>query len=233
MVYLMSAEEKLVNRILSAGSAGIKKTDLRKEFGDIDAALEKIISGGDIFVDKRANAYYCFHKSHYIQSLLNSDPRFKLTYDMIKSLDESVSTSNKELTDTLETLANNVSNLARFVLEAKNDQQQQSLQHQMIARDVPIATAGTEALQQTRTMSFHDFKEEFDTALANSRSSIGWIELANIRNELCDRYNISADEFYRLVAELTSMNQDKYELSTGGGEGVMVRGILHGFVRCI
>jgi hypothetical protein len=232
----MSAEEKLVNRILSAGSAGIKKTDLRKEFGDIDTALEKIISDGDIFVDKRANAYYCFHKSHYIQSLLNSDPRFKLTYDMIKSLDESVSTSNKELTRTLETLANNISNLARFVLEAKNDQQQLSLQHQMIARDVPIAAAGTGALQQqqqTRTMSFHDFKEEFDTALANSRSSIGWIELANIRNELCDRYNISSDEFYRLVAELTSMNQDKYELSTGGGEGVMVRGILHGFVRCI
>jgi hypothetical protein len=225
----MTAEEKLVNRILSAGSAGIKKTDLRKEFGDIDTALEKVISNGDIFVDKRANAYYCFHKSHYIQSLLNSDPRFKLTYDMIKSLDESVRSSNKELTRTIETLANNISNLARFVLETKNDQQS-SLQQQMLARDVPIAAA---AALQSRTVSVHDFKEEFDTALANSGSSIGWIELAKIRNELCDRYNISADEFYRLVGELTSMNQDKYELSTGGGEGVMVRGLLHGFVRCI
>jgi hypothetical protein len=29
------------------------------------------------------------------------------------------------------------------------------------------------------------------------------------------------------------MHQDKYELSTGGQEGVMVRGLLHGFVRCI
>jgi hypothetical protein len=86
---------------------------------------------------------------------------------------------------------------------------------------------------QRRTMSVHDFKEEFDVALANSASSIGWIELAKIRNELCDRCNISADEFYSLVGELTSMNQDKYELSTGGGEGVMVRGLLHGFVRCI
>jgi hypothetical protein len=224
----MTAEEKLVNRIISAGSAGIKKTDLRKEFGDIDTELEKIISNGDILVDKRANAYYCFHKSHYIQSLLNSDPRFKLTYDMLKSLDESVSSSNKELAHTIETLAINISNLARFVLETKNDQQS-SLQQQMLARDVPIAAAAV----QSRTMSVHDFKEEFDTALANSGSSIGWIELAKIRNELCDRYNISADEFYRLVSELTSMNQDKYELSTGGGEGVMVRGLLHGFVRCI
>jgi hypothetical protein len=223
----MTAEEKLVNRILSAGSAGIKKTDLRKELGDIDIALEKLISNGDIFVDKRTNAYYCFHKSHYVHSLLNSDPRFKLTYDMIKSLDESVSSSNKELTRTIETLANNISNLAMFVLETKNEQQP-SLQQQMLARDVPIASA-----VQSRTMSVHDFKEEFDTALANSGSSIGWTELAKIRNELCDKCNISAGEFYRLVGELTCMNQDKYELSTGGGEGVMVRGLLHGFVRCI
>jgi hypothetical protein len=225
----MTAEEKLVNRILSAGSAGIKKTDLRKELGGIDTVLEKLISNGDIFVDKRANAYYCFHKNHYVQSLLNSDPRFKLTYDMIKSLDESVSSSNKELTRTIETLANNISNLARFMLEIKNEQQPSLQQQQMLVSDVPIAAAAV----QSRRMSIHDFKEEFDTALANSGSSIGWIELAKIRNELCDRYNISANEFYRLVGELTSMNQDKYELSTGGGEGVMVRGLLHGFVRCI
>ena len=40
----MSVEEKLVNRILSVGSAGIKKTDLRREFGDIDTALENTIA---------------------------------------------------------------------------------------------------------------------------------------------------------------------------------------------
>jgi hypothetical protein len=224
----MTAEEKLVNRIISAGSAGIKKTDLRKEFGDIDIALEEMISNGDVFVDKRANAYYCFHKSHYIQSLLNSDPRFRLTYDMIKSLDESVTSSNKELTHTVETLANNVSNLARFVLETKDDLQRSSLQQHKFVSDVPITSE-----VQSKTMSAHDFKEEFDIALANSGSSIGWIELARIRNELCDKYDVSPDEFYRLVGELTSMNQDKYELSTGGREGVMVRGLLHGFVRCI
>jgi hypothetical protein len=82
-------------------------------------------------------------------------------------------------------------------------------------------------------MSVHDFKEEFDVALANSGSSIGWVELAKLRNELCDRCNITADEFYRLVGELTSMHQERYELSTGGSEGVMVRGLLHGLVRCI
>lgn len=222
----MSVEEKLVNRILSFGSAGIKKTDLRREFGDIDTPLENIISKGDIFVDKRANVYFCFHKSHYVQSLLNSDPRFKLTYEMIKSVNESVSSSSKDLLRTVEILANNISNLANVVLEMKNDQQSW-LAQRMLTRDVPITGV------QMGTMSVHDFKEEFDVALANSGSSIGWIELANIRNRICDSCNISSDEFYRLVGELTSMHQDKYELSTGGREGVMVRGLLHGFVRCI
>ena len=222
----MTVEEKLVKRILSAGSVGIKKTDLRKELGDIDGVLEEVISNGEVFVDKRAGAYYCFHKTHYIQSLLNSDPRFKLTCDMIQSLQKSVSESNKELARTVETLANNISNLARFVLEIKNDQQS-SLHQQMIATDMPIPSP------PRMTMSVHDFKEEFDVALANLGSSIGWVELAKLRNELCDRCNITSDEFYRLVGELTSMHQDRYELSTGGGEGVMVRGLLHGFVRCI
>jgi hypothetical protein len=222
----MSVEEKIVNRILSFGSAGIKKTDLRREFGDIDSSLENLISKGDIFVDKRTNAYFCFHKSHYIQSLLKSDPKFKLTFEMIKSVNESVSGSSKDLFRTIETLADNISNLASVVLEMKNDPRSW-LAQQMLTREVPVTGV------QMGTMSVHDFKEQFDVALANSGSSIGWIELANVRNKICDSCNISSDEFYRLVRELTNMYQDKYELSTGGREGVMVRGLLHGFVRCI
>src|SRR5919199_4441661 len=118
----MTTEEELVNRILSAGSGGIKKTDLRKEFGDIDTVLETVISDGQIFVDKRGNAYYCFHKSHYVQSLLNSDPRFKLTYDMIRSLENTVSSSNKEISNAVQVLANNISNLARLMIEIKSEQ---------------------------------------------------------------------------------------------------------------
>jgi hypothetical protein len=223
----MSVEEKIVNRILSFGSVGIKKTDLRREFGDIDNPLENLISKGDVFVDKRANAYFCFHKSHYIQSLLNSDPRFKLTFEMIKSANESVSSSSKDLLRTVEILANNISNLASIVLEMKNDPQSWLAQQQKLTREDP-ATG-----EQMGTMSVHDFKEKFDVALANSGTSIGWIELANVRNTICDSYNISSNEFYRLVRELTSVYQDKYELSSGGREGVMVRGLLHGFVRCI
>ena len=222
----MSSEERLVNKILSAGSGGIKKTDLRREFGDIDAHLENLINKGDIFVDKRANAYFCFHKNHYIQSLLNSDARFKLTYEMIKTVVQSVSSSSKDLLDAVQTLATNVSNLASVVLEMKNYQQLRHTQ-KMLNPDDPMTD------EQNETLSVHDFKEQFDVALSNSASSIGWIELADIRNKVCSSCNISSDEFYRRVEELTSLDQDKYELSTGGREGVMVRGLLHGFVRCI
>jgi len=222
----MSSEEKVVNRILSAGSGGIKKTDLRREFGDIDAHLENLITRGDVFVDKRANAYFCFHKNHYIQSLLNSDARFKLTYEMIKTVNQSVNSSSNDLLDAVESLANNISNLASVVLEMKNLQQLWRTQ-KMLNHDDPMGD------DQNEPLSVHDFKEQFDIALSSSASSIGWIELADIRNKVCSSCNISSDEFYRLVSELTRMDQDRYELSTGGREGVMVRGLLHGFVRCI
>ncbi|HEX6561663.1 MAG TPA: hypothetical protein VF016_06510 [Nitrososphaera sp.] len=211
----MTAEERLEKRILSAGSAGAKKADLRKEFGEIDVALESLVSKGQVFVDKRASAYYCFHKDHYIQSLLNSDPRFRLTYDLIKSLEETVSASNREVSRAVEALANNISNLARLVTERAE------------TRGVPASAA------PARSMSVSDFKKEFDGALANSSSSIGWVELAKVRSDVCARCGITGDDFYHLVGELTGQYQDKYELSTGGGEGVMVRGLLHGFVRCI
>ena len=97
---------------------------------------------------------------------------------------------------------------------------------------MPDGTVPTSTLKMSM-MSVQDFKEEFDVALATLGSSIGWIELAKIRNRMCARSAHFSDEFYSLVSELTSKHQDSYELSTGGGEGVMVRGILHGFVRCI
>lgn len=216
----MTADEKVViKRIQSVGSAGIKKTDLRKEFGEVDSILEEIISRGEVFVDKRAGAYYCWHRDSYIQSLLNSDPRFKLTYDMLKSIEE-----------TVVTLANNISNLSRYVLEMKNEQQS-SLYPQGLAASSPSSTITVATRRSALTAA--EFKNEFDAALANSASSIGWVELAKLRNQLCDKLALSSEEFYGLVEQVTSQNQNRYELSTGGGEGVMVRGLLHGFVRCI
>ena len=183
--------------------------------------MENLVTKGEVFVDKRGSAYYCFHKNHYVQSLLNSDPKFRLTYDMIKSLEESVNSSSKEVARAVESLANNLSNLARLVTE-KAEGNSNNNAAMMQASAAP-----------RRTMALAEFKKEFDGALANSASSIGWVELAKIRTDVCTKCGLAGEEFYRLVGELTGQYQDKYELSTGGGEGVMVRGLLHGFVRCI
>jgi hypothetical protein len=218
MVYLMSAEEKVSQRIISSGSLGIKKTDLRKEFAeaDIDAILENMVTNGDVFIDKKGAAYHCWHKDHYFQNLLNSDPRFKLTYEAIKSLEQSINRTSDGLAKTIESLANNISNLAKLKIE----------------RNEPVVSEKVQN-DQLITIQFEQFKNEFDIAIANYSNSIGWVELAKIRNELCDMYNISSEEFYRLVEQLTNKYQDKYEFSTGGYEGITLRGLLHGFVRCI
>ncbi len=222
----MSVEEKLVHRIASIGPSGIKKTDLRREFGEIDTPLQNLVVKGDILIEKRANAYFCFHKSHYVQSVVNSDARFKLTYEMIKRVEESVSRSGQDLSAAVETLANNVSNLAGVLFEMKKDQGLW-LSQKIISGDDSLTNL------QNETLGLQEFKERFDMAISNASSSVGWIELADIRSTLCDSCNISSGDFYRLVGDLISMDQDKYELSTGGREGIMVRGLLHGFVRCI
>jgi hypothetical protein len=59
------------------------------------------------------------------------------------------------------------------------------------------------------------------------------MELADVRTELGTKHKLPAIKFYELVKQLTNTYQDNYELSTGGSEGIMVRGLLHGYVRGI
>ncbi len=83
------------------------------------------------------------------------------------------------------------------------------------------------------TVTLEQFRIDFDRMLAESSSSIGWVELASMRERMCRRYNISAHEFYALVAQLIEHYNNRYELSSGGQEGVVIRGLIHGFVRRI
>jgi hypothetical protein len=213
----MSAEQKIVERITSAGTAGIKKIDLRKEFQDmeIDVVIENLLTSGDIFVDKKGAAYYCWHKDYYLQSLLNTDPKFRLIYEMVKHLELSVNKASDGLAKGVETLYNNIKNSEKSAATKNLD----GISHVHID-DEP-------------TMQLDKFRNEFDIAIENNSSSIGWVELSKVRNELCKKHNISNEDFYSFVEQLTNLYHDKYELSTGGYEGLTVRGLLHGFVRCI
>jgi hypothetical protein len=81
------------------------------------------------------------------------------------------------------------------------------------------------------TITLEQFRIDFDRMLAESSSSIGWVELASIRERMCRKYNISAHEFYTLVSQLIEHFNSRYELSSGGQEGIVIRGLIHGFVR--
>jgi hypothetical protein len=218
----MLAEEELIQRICSAGQAGIRKTDLRKEFPqpEIDTMLEKLTNDGQLFIDKKGAAYYCWLKEGYLQYLLNSDPRFRLTHEAIYSLERSIHNNADRLAITLDAISARSSPSSD--LTVINDQQSSEAALRKPTIDSQMTSVGLDL-----------FKNNFDNSIANFSSSIGWVELGKVRNDLCKKHDLSNEEFYDLVAQLIARYPDKYELSSGGYEGLTVRGLLHGFVRCI
>ena len=218
----MLAEEQLIQRIYSAGQAGVKKADLRKEYPqpEIDAILERLTNDGQIFIDKKGAAYYCWLKEGYLQFLINSDPRFRLTHEAISSLEQSIHKNTDRLAITLDSIcAQTLQSSDRTLI---NDRHSFGPAPRKATIDSQIANVGLDL-----------FKNNFDESIANFSSSIGWVELGKIRSDLCKRHEMSYEEFYDLVAQLMAKHPDKYELSSGGYEGLTVRGLLHGFVRCI
>jgi len=88
-------------------------------------------------------------------------------------------------------------------------------------------------IKQVSNLDNDNFRKEFDSVLKKCSGSSGWVLLARIREEMERKYNLRQEEFYSLVKEITDREYDAYELSSGGTEGITIRGLLHGFVRCI
>lgn len=213
----MLADAQLMNKIYSAGQTGLKKADLRKEFpqAEIDSILEKLTNEGKIFIDKKGTSYYCWLKESYMQYLLNTDPRFRFTHDAICSLERSVSKNSDRLAAALETISLRIP-----------DTNNQAMDEGLDASQVDITPEGI-------AIGFGLFKEIFNEFVANFSSSIGWVEIRKIRFALCEKYDLSAEKFYEYLGQLLEQYPDKYELSSGGSEGLTVRGLLHGYVRTI
>ena len=199
----MSSEELVFEKILSTGSHGIKKSDLKKEFTsfDIDQSLENLIDNGKICVDKKGSAYYCWTSDVYVKHLNNVDPRFRILMEQIKLIERKVDMHSNTVRDAINGL-----------IEALKTENPES-------HNVQI--------------HLDNFKVEFDTIISQSKNSIGWVELGQVRNELSQKFDLNKHEFYELVEQLVNAYQNEYELSTGGTEGVILRGLLHGYVRGI
>ena len=199
----MSSEELVLEKILSTGSNGIKKSDLKKEFTsfDLDQTLENLVNDGKICVDKKGSAYYCWTPEVYLKHLNNVDPKFRILIERIKSIERKMDSHSNSLKDAVNSLIE--------LLKMENPDSQKAL------------------------VNLDNFKIEFDTILSGSNNSIGWIELGQVRNELSQKFELGKNEFYELVEQLVNTYHNEYELSTGGSEGVVVRGLLHGYVRGI
>jgi hypothetical protein len=204
----MSQEEKILERIVSAGFSGIRKSELKKEFANSDVNIEDILenfsSTGKIFIEKKGSSYNCWSAGEYTEHLRDSDPKFRLLLKGISNLEEK--------------LESRIVALEQSTKPSNHDQEKQGVS------DSPIYDSPN---------YIDNFKSEFDGILGKSRDSLGWMELADVRTELGNRHKMSAIKFYELVKQLTNTYQDNYELSTGGSEGLMVRGLLHGYVRGI
>lgn len=218
--------EKIVATIEAKGIEGIKKTDLRREFQEVeelDSILQELVRTHEIFIEKKGNSFYCWHKNHYLQKLLNTDQKFSLLYTLMNSVQNSVNTRFESLNVSLDTVTKQVRDITEEIKILASSGQ----------RDIGPNTPISQEQDKPIEINYDRFQEQLDQALASASTSIGWIELCNLRKDLCSRMNISREQFYHSFEEVVSNNYDKYELSTGGEEGIQLRGMVHGFVRCI
>ena len=142
----MSSEELVLEKILSTGSNGIKKSDLKKEFTsfDLDQTLENLVNNGKVCVDKKGAAYYCWTAEVYVKYLNSVDPKFRILLERIKIIERKLDTQSNSVKDALNGLIE--------VLKSENSELPKAL------------------------VNLDNFKIEFDTILSRSTSSIGWIE---------------------------------------------------------
>jgi hypothetical protein len=197
----------------------VKKTDLKKEFAsvDLDSLLNLWIKQNEIIMSKKGSTSYCWHKDSYLQYLLDSDPKFKYTFELFK-----------EVQISFQNLSNSL------------DKHVEKLDGKMIVlMDSILATTTTRNPFENsisppqKVINLQNFSEDFDLTICKYSDSIGWVPLSTLRNDLSQKYEISEKEFYDLAEQIVDENRSKYELSTGGNEGIMIRGLVYGYVRCL
>lgn len=218
----MSNIDIIYEDINSFGSVGIKKSELKKRYTEetFEESLDQLIVQDKICVSKKGTYIYCWGKNFYLEYLLSSDIKFKYLYDSI------IGIQNK--------LNNYSDSIFKYV--EKIDCELSEVKNSFIRIEEKIGSLKTDTSntnENNSIITLDEFKEQFDSMIAEKSSSIGWLELSSIKDELCDKCNITNTEFYSLVSDLIESFPEKYELSSGGYEGVVLRGIIHGFVRCI
>jgi len=218
----MSDLDMIYNDINSFGSAGVKKSELKKKYPEdnFEDTLNELASQDKICISKKGTFAYCWGKDYYLEYLLSSDIKFKYLYDSIIGI-------QKKLNNYSDSIFKYVEKIDCELVEVKNSFNR--IEDKLNNIKVDSSNIDYDNTQ----VSIDTFKERFDTAIVNRSTSIGWVELSSVKDQVCESCDLSNNEFYSLVGEVIELYPEKYELSSGGYEGVVLRGIVHGFVRCI
>lgn len=204
------SSNKIVDRISQAGEKGVRKTELKKEFQNspFEDEIGSLIGNGDIVMDKKGTAHYLWRSDDYMKYLLTTDVKFRLLYNKIEEMKIQMEDRFK--------------NRGYF-----RDADGSKSIYNYDSGSYPTR------IEQVSNFDNDNFRKEFDTVLKKCSGSSGWVLLARIREEMERKYNLRQEDFYSLVKRITDREYDTYELSSGGTEGITIRGLLHGFVRCI
>jgi hypothetical protein len=218
----MSNKDDIFNAINSFGSVGIKKTELKKKYAinDFDNLLDELIDEDRICISKKGTFLYCWSKTFYLSYLISSDLKFKYLY-------ESMNNIQNKINDYSDSVFKYIENIEGELIELKNSF------NNVVDRINDSNLKSIKNDDYFNSMSLDDFKENFDKILMQKSSSIGWVDLSSIKNEICQLHDLTDNEFYKYVCTIVEMSPEKYEVSSGGYEGVVLRGIIHGFVRRI
>ena len=206
------SKSQVLHKISLSGRNGIKRTELRKEFQHfpVDDEVESLLKNGEIVMEKRGAACYLWEAENYLQHVLTTDTKFKILYTLIEEI--------------------------KVLLERDPKQTMMAPLPATIEHSSHHTDAGTGYMygQDHRiAIDKEKFGRDFRLTLRQNSGSSGWVSLSKIREQMDKTYSIDRDDFYTLVQEIANKEYETYELSSGGIEGVTVRGLLHGFIRCI
>jgi hypothetical protein len=201
-----------MHRISLSGRNGIKRTEIKKEFQHmpVDEIVESLLETRKLVMDKKGTAFYLWEAENYLQHILTTDTKFGILYRKIEEL-KVILESNVE-----QRMITPVSLARRYTSQYALDQPARNLfQDHRVAIDKD------------------QFERDFRLILQHNSSTSGWVSLLKIREEMNENYGVTREDFYSLVEEIANRDYETYELSSGGSEGITLRGLLHGFIRCI
>lgn len=201
-----------MHRISLSGRNGIKRTEIKKEFQHmpLDEIVESLLETRKLVMDKKGTAFYLWEAENYLQHILTTDTKFGILYRKIEELKVILESNVEQRMITPVSLARGYTSQYALDRPARNP-----FQDHRVAIDKD------------------QFERDFRLVLQHNSSSSGWVSLLKIREEMNEKYGVTREDFYSLVEEIANRDYETYELSSGGSEGITLRGLLHGFIRCI